>query len=129
MKFHKDGTSPKNPSDIFVFGSNLSGMHMGGAARAAELHFGAKDGKGVGLHGLSYAIPTKGLHARNTLTLKVINNYVKKFISFTNSNPDKTFFVTRIGCVIAGYSDADIAPMFRGAVNCSFAKEWKPYLV
>lgn len=36
-------------NEIFVFGSNLAGMHGGGAARIARLHFGAVMGKGVGL--------------------------------------------------------------------------------
>ena len=45
-------------NEIFVFGSNLAGMHGGGAARIARLHFGAVMGKGVGLQGQSYAIPT-----------------------------------------------------------------------
>jgi hypothetical protein len=39
------------------------------------------------------------------------------------------FFVTRIGCGLAGYEDKDIAPMFKGVPdNCSFANEWKEYL-
>lgn len=127
MKFHTDGTSPKNKSTIFVFGSNLAGVHGAGAARAALDHFGAVYGKGIGLYGTSYGIPTKDLKIK-TLPLKDIRNYVKKFVSFTKSNPDLQFWVTRVGCVIAGYEDADIAPMFKGAVNCNFAKEWKPYL-
>lgn len=46
------------PDDIFVFGSNLDGMHMGGAAWVAYEKFGAKWGQGVGIQGQSYAIPT-----------------------------------------------------------------------
>ena len=34
--------------EIFVFGSNLEGQHMGGAARYAYDHFGAEWGNGVG---------------------------------------------------------------------------------
>ena len=45
-------------NEIFVFGSNLAGMHGGGAARIARLHFGAVMGQGIGLQGQSYAIPT-----------------------------------------------------------------------
>ena len=44
--------------EIFVFGSNLAGMHGGGAARVAYERFGAVWGCGVGLQGQSYAIPT-----------------------------------------------------------------------
>ena len=47
-----------NKNEIFVFGSNLAGMHAGGAARQAVDHFGAIMGQGVGLQGQSYAIPS-----------------------------------------------------------------------
>ena len=46
------------PNEIFVFGSNLQGMHGGGAARIAVERFDAIMGQGVGLQGQSYAIPT-----------------------------------------------------------------------
>ena len=46
------------PGEIFVFGSNLSGMHGGGAARVAYEKFGAVWGQGTGLQGRSYGIPT-----------------------------------------------------------------------
>ena len=46
------------PNEIFVFGSNLKGMHGGGAAYIAYRKFGAIMGQGVGLQGQSYAIPT-----------------------------------------------------------------------
>ena len=36
-------------NEIFVFGSNLQGMHGGGAARMAYEKFGAIWGNGVGL--------------------------------------------------------------------------------
>ena len=34
-------------NEIFVFGSNIKGMHMGGAARAAYNKFGAEWGNGM----------------------------------------------------------------------------------
>ena len=46
------------PNEIFVFGSNLAGMHRGGAARVAMERFGAIWGQGVGMQGQSYGIPT-----------------------------------------------------------------------
>ncbi|MBR2476452.1 MAG: hypothetical protein IKB57_08000, partial [Bacteroidaceae bacterium] len=45
-------------NEIFVFGSNLEGRHVGGAARIAYDKFGAIWGQGVGLQGNAYAIPT-----------------------------------------------------------------------
>jgi hypothetical protein len=45
--------------EIFVFGSNLAGRHGAGAALAALKDHGAIYGRGEGLQGQSYAIPTK----------------------------------------------------------------------
>lgn len=99
------------PNSIFVFGSNLAGMHGGGAARVARQKFGAKMGQGVGLQGQSYAIPTmQG-------GVETIQPYVNEFIEFARENPTLKFYVTRIGCGIAGFTDADIAPLFKDALT------------
>ena len=96
-------------NEIFVFGSNLAGMHGGGAARTARLHFGAIMGKGVGLQGQSYAIPTmQG-------GVDTIRPYVDDFISYAKSHPNQHFLVTPIGCGIAGFDPEDIAPLFEEA--------------
>ena len=95
--------------EVFVFGSNLAGMHGGGAAYAAFKKFGAIWGRGVGLQGQSYAIPTmQG-------GVETIKPYVDEFIDFARSRPDLFFYVTRIGCGIAGFADAEIAPLFAAA--------------
>lgn len=97
--------------DIFVFGSNLAGHHAGGAARVALNRFGAKWGQGEGLQGNSYAIPTmQG-------GIETIKPYVDKFIEFAEHNKALTFYVTKIGCGIAGFAINDIAPLFRSAYN------------
>lgn len=98
------------PGEIFVFGSNLHGMHGGGAARIAFLHFGAVMGQGVGLQGQSYGIPTM---QGGTET---IAPYVDEFIDFAQQHPEMRFLVTRIGCGIAGFSPEEIAPLFAAAV-------------
>lgn len=96
-------------NEIFVFGSNLAGMHGGGAARIARLHFGAVMGKGVGLQGQSYAIPTmQG-------GVETIRPYVEEFIIFAHQHPELHFLVTPIGCGIAGFEAEDIAPLFKSA--------------
>lgn len=99
---------------IFVFGSNLAGRHGKGAARDALLKHGAEYGKGVGLYGNSYAIPTKDEDLK-VLPLHKINKYVEAFLRFAKLNPEMRFEVTRIGCGLAGYDDSDIAPMFKNA--------------
>ena len=58
MQYTPDRITSLKPNEIFVFGSNLLGHHMGGAARIALEKFGAIYGQGVGLQGNSYAIPT-----------------------------------------------------------------------
>ena len=97
------------PNEIFVFGSNLKGMHGGGAAYIAYRKFGAIMGQGVGLQGQSYAIPTmQG-------GVETIRPYVDEFIQFAKQHPELTFLVTRIGCGIAGFTDEEIAPLFEAA--------------
>jgi len=100
-----------NEGEIFVFGSNLAGMHAGGAAHIAAERFGAVMGQGVGLQGRSYAIPTMQGGVNTILP------YVDEFILFAKHHPEMTFLVTRIGCGIAGFTDAEIAPLFAGAIN------------
>lgn len=110
---------------IFVFGSNLAGRHGKGAALTAFRNYGAIYGNGMGLQGNSYAIPTKDENL-NTLTLPKIERYVNQFIRFAELNPDMVFEVTRVGCGLAGYEDADIAPMFKKApLNCILPVGWR----
>ena len=96
-------------NEIFVFGSNLAGMHGGGAARIAFEKFGAEWGNGVGPQGQCYAIPTmQG-------GVETIKPYVDEFIAFAKEHQHLTFLVTRIGCGIAGFTDEEIAPLFEEA--------------
>ena len=97
--------------EVFVFGSNLAGQHGGGAARIAYETFGAEWGVGVGLTGQSYAIPTmQG-------GVETIKPYVDDFVAFAKAHQELFFYVTRIGCGIAGFRDRDIAPLFADAVG------------
>ena len=98
-------------NEIFVFGSNLQGMHGGGAARVALEQFGAVWGQGTGLQGQSYAIPT--MHGG----IDVIAPYVNDFIAFAKEHPELKFLVTEIGCGIAGFSVSEIAPLFKEALD------------
>ena len=104
--------------EVFVFGSNLAGMHGGGAAYAAFKKFGAVWGCGVGRQGQSYAIPTmQG-------GVETIKPYVDQFIAFAAQHPEMTFLVTPIGCGIAGFRPEEIAPLFAGAV--ALPNVWLP---
>ena len=107
--FTPEHISALKADEIFVFGSNLAGMHGGGAAWAAFKHFGAILGRGVGLQGQSYAIPTmQG-------GVETIRPYVDEFIQFAKEHPTLTFLVTRIGGGIAGFTDDEISPLVEGA--------------
>ena len=97
--------------EVFVFGSNLAGMHGGGAVWVAFRKFGAVMGQGVGPQGQSYAIPTMQGGIDN------IKPYVDAFIDYAKAHPESFFYVTRIGCGIAGFTDSEIAPLFRDAVG------------
>ena len=99
------------PNEIFVFGSNLEGMHGGGAALLAYKRFGAIWGQGVGLQGQSYGIPT--MHGG----VDVIRPYVDEFIAFAKAHPEYVFLVTKIGCGIAGFKETEIAPLFKAAAG------------
>lgn len=101
------------PDEVFVFGSNLAGSHGGGAAYVAWRKFGAIMGQGVGLQGQSYGIPTmQG-------GVETIRPYVDEFITFAKAHPELYFYVTRIGCGIAGFRDEEIAPLFSAARGVS----------
>ena len=112
--------------EIFVFGSNLEGKHLGGAAKAAHMKFGAQWGVGVGLTGQTYAIPTmQG-------GVETIKPYVDQFIEYAKEHYEKKFLVTRIGCGIAGFKDEEIAPLFKNAAtvcNIYLPKEFYDIIV
>jgi len=128
-KYHKDMTLPQVHRDyVFVFGSNISGIHGAGAALVAKKVFGAEQFVGVGKTGNSYAIPTKDKRIK-VLPLNTIIKYIEQFKEFTHSQPNLKFWITRVGCGLAGYHDTQIASLFKGCnTNCVFAQEWKPYL-
>jgi|SRR6478609_628590 len=106
-------------NEVFVFGSNESGLHGAGAAKDARMYFGAKIGKGFGYHstsiGKTFAIPTKSWTI-SKLELSSINHYIDRFIAFARTRPDLLFLVTEIGCGLAGYSVEEISPLFHNTV-------------
>lgn len=113
---------------IFVFGSNLAGRHGAGSARHAMQHHGAVYGQGSGLHGHSYAIPTKDSKLK-TLPLFEIRNRVSAFLRFAEDYPLLQFEVVEIGCGLAGYKPEQIAPMFRQTpANVNLSNRFKAIL-
>lgn len=111
---------------VFVFGSNLAGRHGKGAALVARQEYGAEYGVGVGRTGNAYAIPTKDENLR-TLPLDVIQKHVEDFLTYATERADEWFYVTRVGCGLAGYQDIDIKPFFLNAPsNCTLPEGWRP---
>lgn len=103
-------------NEIFVFGSNESGMHYGGAAKAA-MKWGAVLGEAEGIQGRTYAIPTVKEKIAGKLPVEKIRKYVDNFISFAKKHPNMVFLTTEIGCGLAGWRVEDIAPLFKDAMN------------
>lgn len=92
-------------NEILAFGSNDEGLHYGGAAKIAFENFGAKWGIGEGMQGQTYAVPVLEVMNENMHTIPEIKLIQKicKFLEFVKLNPELTFYLTKIGCGIAGY--------------------------
>ena len=102
------------PNQVFIFGSNICGYHEGGAARKAFDDFGAIYGKGTGIQGQSYAIPTLDEHF-NKLGLSIIKHYLEDLDDYARTHPGLEFLLTNVGCGIAGFSSEEmesIMPIF-----------------
>lgn len=126
MRIAPENIQNLGPNEIFVFGSNLAGAHGGGAARMAHKQFGAVWGKGVGLHGHSYALPTMNTHL-DRLTIKEIQLHVNRLYEVIEMTPELQFYITKVGCGIAGFTIEEIAPLFKKFMeleNCYLPKEF-----
>jgi hypothetical protein len=113
-------------NQVFVFGSNLDGLHIGGAAAFAQRNFGALKGIREGLAGNSYALPTM-ITTGVRLSIKEIEGHVQKLHTCVLNNPDIFFLITPIGTGIAGYTAAHLAHLFKDFLdikNCSLPLEF-----
>lgn len=128
QSFSSMSSYPPSTSRVFVFGSNLAGIHGAGAAKFARLNYDAQWGVGHGPTGTSYALPTKDKRVIS-LSLEDVHRYVDTFIEHARLHPDITFDVTCVGCGLAGFSHEEIAPMFINAPsNCRFSSVWERWL-
>lgn len=118
--------TPDDPR-VFVFGSNERGIHGGGAARYAYDKLGAWWDIGEGLMGRAYALPTCSLPGR-PLPLQEVRRYVDRFLQVAATHPETKFFVSEVGCGLAGHSAEDIAPLFASAPdNCDLPPTWRTW--
>jgi hypothetical protein len=114
---------------IFVFGSNLAGIHGAGSAKEAHVNWGAEWGVGVGRTGRAYAIPTKPAPYKESLAVEMIAKHVMDFLAYARAHPELEFHCVRIGCGRAGYTDRQMAPLFKGAPsNVKLPFEFKSVL-
>lgn len=104
-------------NEIFVFGSNEKGQHVGGAARLAFDKWGATWGQGFGRSGNTFAIPTlkvsATLNGLEKLELSEIKSYVDKLFCYCWTFDTLDFYITEIGCGIAGFTYKQIGPLFK----------------
>jgi len=124
--YNSNDINVPHPDSYFVFGSNLKGVHGAGAAKQARMDFGAQLGKGIGYTGRCFAIPTKDKKLK-PLELYTIASYIEDFVEETKQLKNH-FYVTPVGCGLAGFKNEQIAPLFKGCVNCYFPDTWKPWL-
>jgi hypothetical protein len=110
---------------VFVFGSNILGLHGGGAAYYAHSKLGAEWGVGEGPTGRTYALPTcfePGMPV-DMMTLEVA---VDCFLDYAHLSPAERFFVSEVGCGLAGFYACEVAPLFVDAPeNCDLPPGWR----
>lgn len=121
--------------EIFVFGSNVQGIHGAGAAKYAREKYGARMGVGLGMAGKSYAIPTRrvehwgGKEVWYNLSLGTVRDHVDSFLSFAARSSDLRFRLTAIGCGYAGFTAEQIAPLVaRAPENVRLPPEFREVL-
>jgi hypothetical protein len=125
--FTPDYIEDLHPSEVFVFGSNMNGDHVGGAAHLAFQRFGAVWGVGEGLRGNSYALPTLDRNMRR-VSLRSLAWAFKNFFREVDANPNMVFLLTKVGCGIAGYAPADVAGVFWGAISEYYDHRWTTHV-
>jgi hypothetical protein len=129
MKITPEIITELKEDEVFVFGSNEAGRHGGGAARLAHQKFGAVMGVGFGHQGQSFAIPTLDWQV-GRMDLSIVEMYISRFLNYAAINPELTFYVTKIGCGIAGYEICDIAHLFLNkfkSPNVALPREFVDY--
>lgn len=113
-----------NKNEIFVFGSNESGKHDGGAAKHALDKFDAEYGNGEGLQGKSYAFPTLDKNFKQ-ISIKQLKKSVTKLNKCAKENPYKIFLLTKVGCGIGSYKEEEIKKLFKNMeLNVIKPKGW-----
>lgn len=113
-------------NQIFVFGSNEAGKHLGGSARQALEDFGAIEGQGRGLQGQSYAIATLDENFQK-VSLATIQAQLYILNQEAKANTELEYLLTPIGTGIAGFTLKEIKsilPKESLAKNIKLVGDW-----
>lgn len=105
---------PKNT--IVLVGTNESGIHGAGFAKYCRMLGGLQLKQSFGFSGNCFGIPTKDWFIQS-LPIEMIRFYVNRFIEFARYDIKTTYWVTKIGCGLAGYTPEQIAPLFKDCIN------------
>lgn len=123
-EFTTENITSLKPNEVFVFGSNRNGNHLGGAAAVAYAKFGAEWGVGEGLTGKSYALPTLNEGMEKVTEDELRDSFVK-FLEFADANRQMTFLLTKVGCGIAGWDVETVKKIFwQAAAKVSPDPDW-----
>ena len=123
MKFSKN----MHKDDVYVFGTSLSGRHDFNSIARKAIRYGARSGRGVGISGMTYAIPVRGFN-NEILSYELVEQYIDRFVKFSRDYPQIKFFINRISGNRGEHTDKRIAPLFRYCGdNCILPDEWKPF--
>ena len=112
--------------EIFVFGSNMNGNHSAGAAKTAKEEFGAEEGVAEGITGSCYAFPTLSKNMQK-VTEDGFKKSIQKLIDCANAHTSQIFFVTKIGCGIAGFQENQVKEYFaefRNKLSANIILPW-----
>lgn len=115
MEYTPENITELKPNEIFVFGSNTLGQHYGGAAKIAHEKFGAIWGLAEGLSGQTYAIPTIDFVTWKPVDRSFLLLCLRRFLRYVHKNPEKKFYLTKIGCGIAGWNTEEVKEILQDA--------------
>ena len=99
-------------NEIFVFGSNALGRHWWWAARTALDKFWAVRWQAQWLQWQSYWFITLDEDYKK-LPFEEIVIQIYRLLVCANQNKNLTFFVTKVGCWIAWYTESEIEKIFK----------------
>lgn len=115
-------------NDVFVFASNINGIHNTDIAKKAVSKYGAKEGCGLGPHRNSFAIPILDDKLK-ILDLDSIKSNIDQFKLFAEVCPIKKFYISSITKGIDETISRTIIQFFIGSPNnCIFPKDWNDIL-